>query len=113
MRVNSRAFADFFLSTMSDFDELPEDARPAYEAYLAMSESKQAYFTYMVELDQKYKNGGEPTIAENLQLEQLLKAHDEKVTAFNEAMQAMKDMDEAIRNALIVAMGGSAPAPKH
>lgn len=92
---------------MNKHDDLPAAARPAYEAYLAMSESKQAYFNFMVELDQKYKDGGAPTIAENLQLEQLLKAHDEKVTAFNEAMQAMKDMDETTRNALIVAMGGS------
>lgn len=98
---------------MSHFDDLPAAARPAYEAYLAMSESKQAYFTFMVGLDQKYKDGGSPTIAENLQLEQLLKAHDEKVTAFNEAMQTMKDMDEATRNALIVAMGGSTPGAKH
>jgi hypothetical protein len=98
---------------MPDFDELPEAARPAYSAYIAMSESKQAYFNFMVELDQKYKNGGAPTIAENLQLEQLLKAHDEKVTAFNEAMQAMKDLDETARHALIRAMGGTMPGPKH
>jgi len=89
--------------------DLPDEARPAYEAYLAMTESKNAYFSFMVELDQKQKNGGEITIAENLKLEQLLKAHDEKVTAFNEAMQAMKEMSETSRHALIRAMGGNLP----
>lgn len=93
---------------MTDNNELPDAARPAYEAYLAMSASKDAYFNFMVELDQKYKQGGEASIAENLKLEQLLKAHDEKVTAFNEAMQAsMKELDDTGRNALIRAMGGN------
>ncbi|MEX2517458.1 MAG: hypothetical protein WD572_11235 [Gammaproteobacteria bacterium] len=93
---------------MTDNNELPGAAQPAYEAYLAMSASKDAYFNFMVELDQKYKQGGEASIAENLKLEQLLKAHDEKVTAFNEAMQAsMKELDDTGRNALIRAMGGN------
>lgn len=90
-------------------DDLPQQARPAYDAYIAMSETKQAYFSFMVELDQKEKSGEQITLAENLKLEQLLKDHDEKVTAFNEAMQAMKDMDEASRMALIRAMGGITP----
>lgn len=97
------------MSDDPEFRDLPEQARPAYEAYLAMSETKQAYFNYMLELDQKQKSGGEISLAENLKLEQLLKDHDEKVTAFNEAMQVMKDMDEETRHALIRAMGGMAP----
>ncbi|MDZ7734852.1 MAG: hypothetical protein U5P41_00875 [Gammaproteobacteria bacterium] len=91
--------------------DLPDEARPAYEAYLAMSATKNAYFSFMVELDQKQKNGDEITIAENLKLEQLLKEHDEKVAAFNEAMQAMKEMDEAARSRPIRAMGGTTPGP--
>lgn len=87
-----------------DPKDLPIEIRPAYEAYLAMAETKQAYFSYMTELDQKQKNGGEITLAENLKLEQLLKEHDEKVTAFNEAMQ---EMSESARHALIRAMGGT------
>jgi len=97
------------MSNETDPSELPAEARPAYEAYLAMSATKNAYFSFMVELDQKQKNGDEITMAENLKLEQLLKEHDEKVAAFNEAMQTMKTMDEAARHALIRAMGGSAP----
>ncbi|MCS3904404.1 hypothetical protein J2T55_002440 [Methylohalomonas lacus] len=90
-------------------DDLPPEARPAYEAYLAMSETKQAYFSFMVELDEKYKQGGEATIAENLKLEQLLDAHDEQVKAFNKAMADCKNMDAAVRNQLIAAMGGGKP----
>lgn len=89
---------------------LPAMAQPAYKAYLAMSESKEAYFSFMLELDQKYKQGGEATIAENLKLEQLLKAHDEQVKAFNKAMESFKSMDEATRHALIAAMGGNRAA---
>ncbi len=90
-------------------DDLPAEVRPAYEAYLAMSETKQAYFSFMVELDEKYKEGGEATIAENLKLEQLLQAHDEQVKAFNETMAEARNLDEAVRNQLIAAMGGGKP----
>ncbi len=90
-----------------DMPDLPAEAKPAYEAYLAMTETKQAYFSFMTELDQKQKDGGEITMAENLKLEQLLAAHDEKVNAFNEAMQQMKDMSHEARDALIRAMGGT------
>ena len=92
-----------------DMPDLPAEAQPVYEAYLAMTETKHAYFSFMVELDQKQKDGGEITMAENLKLEQLLAAHDEKVNAFNEAMQQMKAMSQESREALIRAMGGTTP----
>ena len=44
-------------------------------------------------LDEKYKMGGEPGIAENLKLEQLLSEHDQKVKLFNKAMAAVTDPD--------------------
>lgn len=56
-----------------------------------MGASKSAYFGLLQELDLKYRNGGSPGIAENLQLEKLLATHNEKVAAFNEAMQAVTD----------------------
>lgn len=74
-----------------------------------MSESKRVYFNYTVELDRKYKQGGEPSIAETLKLEQLLAEHDKKVAEFNRTMQSMKDMDIDTRNAFIRALGGTAP----
>lgn len=71
--------------------KLPQEAQFAWEAYQEMGSSKLAYFGLLQELDQKYRQGGSPSIAENLQLEKLLATHNEKVAAFNEAMQAVTD----------------------
>lgn len=71
--------------------KLPAEAQRAWEAYREMGVSKSAYFTFLQEIDKKYKEGGEPSIAENLQLEKLLEVHDKKVRAFNEAMQNIVD----------------------
>lgn len=76
---------------MTDETTLPPDARSALDAYQAMSASKADYFGLMQHLDQKYRERGSPTIAENLKLEQLLQAHGEKVAQFNNAMQAVTD----------------------
>jgi hypothetical protein len=84
-----------------DDQDLPQAARPAWRAYLAMRETKRAYFGFLQELDMKYRTGGAPTIVEKLKLEQLLKAHDSKVAAFSEAMHAMKDVDQSEREALL------------
>ena len=73
--------------------KLPQEAQCAWEAYQAMGSSKAAYFGLLQELDQKYRQGGSPSIAENLQLEKLLSIHNGKVTAFNQAMQAVTDRD--------------------
>lgn len=72
---------------------LPPAAQYAWEAYQAMGNSKAAYFSLLQELDQKYREGGTPSIVENLQLEKLLAAHNEKVAAFNAAMQAVTDKE--------------------
>ena len=58
-----------------------------------MGATKAEYFGFLQELDQKYRPGGSPSIAENLKLEKLLKSHDEKVRAFNTAMQAVTAED--------------------
>jgi hypothetical protein len=84
-----------------DDQDLPQAARLAWRAYLAMRETKQAYFEFLQELDVKYRTGGAPTFAENLKLEELLTAHDSKVAAFSEAMRAMKDVDQSEREALL------------
>ena len=79
---------------MSDSsNKLPAEVREALEAYRLMGITKTDYFAYLQELDQKYRQGGAPTIAENLQLEKLLEAHDEKVSAFNTAMQAVTETE--------------------
>jgi hypothetical protein len=83
-------------------EELSDEARIAYQAFQDMGESKQAYFTFLQEIDNKYKNGGAASIAENLQLEKLLGEHDKNVIAFNTAMAAVEDHDA--RMALIKLM---------
>lgn len=83
-------------------DNLPERAKIAYQAFLDMRKSKEAYFSLLQELDSKYEAGGTPGIAENLQLEKLLATHDKNVLAFQTAMTAVEDKDA--RNALIKLM---------
>ena len=56
-----------------------------------MSKSKQAYFSFLQEIDTRYKSGGAASIAETLQLEKLLGVHDKNVIAFNTAMSAVTD----------------------
>ncbi len=73
--------------------KLPAEAQAAWNAYQMMGKSKIEYFGLLQEIDQKYKHNGSPTIAENLQLEKLLKAHGENVTSFNKAMQAVTDKE--------------------
>lgn len=72
---------------------LPKEVQYAWEAYQEMGVSKAAYFDLLQNLDLKYREGGTPTIAENLQLEKLLKVHDQKVTAFNESLSKVVNKD--------------------
>jgi len=86
--------------------ELPEEAQAVWLAYQAMSESKAAYFSLLQELHQKYRDNGCATFAENLRLEKLLQVHNEKVTAFSQAMSAIQDKDT--RERLVRMMGALA-----
>jgi len=79
---------------MPSVDDLSEDAKIAYQAFLDMSNSKAAHFTCLVAIENKYKLGGAPGIAENLELERLLAHHDKNVQAFKAAMTAVTDSDE-------------------
>ncbi len=76
---------------------LTEEARIAYRAFQDMSQSKQQYFGFLQELDSKYKTGGTPSIAENLQLEKLLEIHDRNVMAFNTAMSAVENPEARLQ----------------
>jgi hypothetical protein len=97
---------------MSDDIKLPAEAQAAWNAYQVMGKSKVEYFGLLQEIDQKYKQGGSPSIAENLQLEKLLTTHSEKVAAFNAAMQAVTDK-EARELLLKKLMGGASPPGMH
>ena len=94
---------------MPEDTKLPAAAQAAWDAYQVMGKSKIEYFGLLQEIDQKYKQGGSPSIAENLQLEKLLNTHSEKVAAFNEAMQAVSDKES--RELLLKKLMGDASPP--
>ena len=79
---------------MHPIDGLSEAAKIAYRAYLDMSDSKTAHFTCLETIENRYKSGGAPSAAENLELEKLLASHDKNVLAFKTAMAAVKDREE-------------------
>ena len=72
-------------------ENLSPEIAAAWHAYQSMSASKDDYFSLLQALDEKYKNGGEPGIAESLRLEQLLSEHDRKVKLFNRAVSTITD----------------------
>ena len=81
---------------MQSVDDLSEEAKIAYQAFLDMSNSKAAHFSCLEVIETKYKSGGVPSIAENLELKKLLANHDKNVLAFKTAMDAVADRDEKI-----------------
>ena len=74
-------------------ENLSPEIAAAWHAYQSMSASKDDYFSLLQALDEKYKNGGEPGIAESLRLEQLLSEHDRKVKLFNQTIAAITGPD--------------------
>ncbi len=74
-------------------EDLSPETAAAWQAYRSMCSSKDDYFSLLQALDEKYKSGGEPGIAENLRLEKLLGEHDLKVKQFNQAVAAITDPD--------------------
>jgi hypothetical protein len=79
--------------------QLTEEASIAYQAFQKMRESKQAYFSFLQDIDTKYKSGGEASDTETEELAKLLAKHSEKVAAFNDAMAAVEAFEA--RDALI------------
>jgi len=78
------------MTTPND-ETLSPEAELACAFYQAMGLTKNFYFSFLQALDQKYEKNESPSIAENLKLEQLLKAHDEGVKAFKAAMTRVED----------------------
>ena len=72
-------------------EDLSPETAAAWQAYRSMCSSKDDYFSLLQALDEKYKSGGSPGIAENLRLERLLGEHDKKVKQFNQAVAAIID----------------------
>jgi len=81
---------------MQSVDDLSEEAKIAYQAFLDMSNSKAAHFSCLEVIETIYESGGVPSIAEKLELEKLLANHDKNVLAFKTAMDAVTNSDEKI-----------------
>jgi hypothetical protein len=79
---------------MQSVNDLSEEAKIAYQAFLDMSNSKAVHFNCLEAIETIYESGGVPSIAENLELEKLLANHDKNVLAFTTAMAAVTDSDE-------------------
>lgn len=78
-------------------NDLSEEAKIVYQAFLDMKESKAAHFAYLQSIDRKYESGGAPSAAENQELEHLLSIHDKNVLAFTTAMAGVTDEEEKTR----------------
>ncbi|MDH3671588.1 MAG: hypothetical protein OES46_10540 [Gammaproteobacteria bacterium] len=80
---------------------LPKKALPVWRIYRAMEESKRKHFSYLEQLETKYKHGGSRTVAESIYLEGLLKQHGKQVTKFREAIKQLQRDDDEAHQALI------------
>ena len=87
---------------MTKLDPLPEAALPAWRAYEAMLETKDAHFSLLEELETKYRDGGRRSLAEGRRLEQLLANHDTQVRAFRRSVTALQQQDLAAHHALLL-----------
>ena len=82
------------MAIMQSVDNLSAEAKKAYQSFLDMSNSKTKHFSCLEAIETKYKSGGVPSIAENLELKKLLANHDKNVLAFKTAMDAVTDSGE-------------------
>lgn len=79
---------------MQGKQDLSAEAQLAYRAFQDMSTSKDQHFRRLESISVKYENGGAPSDAEKLELQELLAAHNRNVIAFKTAMSGVKDADE-------------------
>lgn len=77
-------------------DNFSEAAKIAYQAFVDMNQSKNAHFSCLETIENKYQAGGVPGLAENLELERLLATHDKNVLSFKTAMSAITDEEEKL-----------------
>jgi len=82
------------MTIMQSVDDLSEAAQIAYRAFVDMNQSKAEHFKLLEAIEKKYESGGAPSLAENLELGNLLEKHDRNVLAFSTAMAAVTDDEE-------------------
>lgn len=80
---------------------MPAEARLAWDAYLAMEQSKQAHFNALQSLEVKYQEGGRHTLAETANLAGLLAEHDERVQTFRRLTKELQTTDLVAYQSLI------------
>ena len=74
-------------------EKLPPAAIFVWQRYLAMIASKDAHFSFLESLEEKYKHGGNRTLAEIAHLEGLLDSHNSCVKAFTDAQKLLATND--------------------
>lgn len=89
-------------------DSLPPAAADAWRAYRSMLDSKSAHFGFLESLVEKYRHGGQRTLAEQARLANLLDEHDRRVTNFTAAMKQLATDAPQAREALIELLKESA-----
>jgi hypothetical protein len=83
-------------SIMKSVDNLSDEAKMAYQAFIDMSNSKTAHFSCLEAHTAIYESSGMPSLAEKLEIEKLLADHDKNVLAFKTAMAAVTDSEEKL-----------------
>ncbi|MGR9089606.1 MAG: hypothetical protein ACU85U_03380 [Gammaproteobacteria bacterium] len=73
-----------------------------------MLDSKSAHFGFLESLAEKYRHGGQRTLAEQARLANLLDEHDRQVTAFTAAMKQLSADAPEARDALLDLLKDSA-----
>lgn len=75
-----------------------------------MLESKSAHFGFLESLAEKYRHGGQRTLAEQARLANLLDEHDRQVAGFTSAMKQLAADAPQARDALLELLKESASA---
>ncbi len=88
-------------SERPDPESLPPAAADAWRAYRRMLDSKSAHFGFLESLAEKYRYGGERSLAEQAHLANLLDDHDRQVKEFTAAMKRLAEDAPQAREALL------------
>lgn len=74
---------------------LPEIIQPAWDAYLVMSETKHAYYSFLRSLNQKYQDQDQcdASLQERQTLEDLLESHSDAVLKFTQEMRLIDNLE--------------------
>lgn len=89
--------------TLFEQVELSVDAQIVYTAFCEMSISKENYFKLLHNIEDKKREGKQPSIGEPIELQKLMAVHDDRVAKFSQAMKKISDQQD--RQKLLHLMG--------